>query len=531
MERPASHPASLAAPLPIGGAACEALAVVALVPLLAALAASARAEALGSAGWGWAAGGGWSLMGRTVGLAAGAATIALAAAWVLTGAAVRLPDGAGRVAVVLACLPLLIPSTLLATAWIAALGRQGVLARPLARWLGVRVNVYSPSVAAAAMAMRYFGIAAIVLMRRRLWQRGTVAAERVFGIRPAAILWTRLRGAAPAAAVAWLLVAAFAMGDHVLPDMLEVPTYGTQMLILVQARLDAPAAAALAAPMAAVAMAMLLAAAVLLRRQRPPDQQAAGAILPRPGLRQVLPAGAIAVAVLGAALAGPVIGLLWRAGSARALLEAWDGAKEEVSRTAVLAATAGCTATAIGAVLAGRWLRRVRARRISAVPVVLLNLAAAPMLLAIGTIDLTQRWPLWAIRDTNGPLLIAYVTRLVPVATLVLFAAWRGGDDGPVLAARVHGVGRWRTAWRVVWPARRAGLLAAALLTGLLAATELEASVLLAAPGRGTLGVRLQSMIHTAPAWMFSALAVDVLLLAAPCMVALTILATRSARR
>jgi ABC-type spermidine/putrescine transport system permease subunit II len=60
-----------------------------------------------------------------------------------------------------------------------------------------------------------------------------------------------------------------------------------------------------------------------------------------------------------------------------------------------------------------------------------------------------------------------------------------------------------------------------ALLCGLLAATELEMSILLAAPGKATLGIRLYSLIHTAPASTVAALTLGIILLISPAVVVL----------
>jgi ABC-type Fe3+ transport system permease subunit len=80
----------------------------------------------------------------------------------------------------------------------------------------------------------------------------------------------------------------------------------------------------------------------------------------------------------------------------------------------------------------------------------------------------------------------------------------------------VHGVPAWRTAWSIVWPPRRPALAGAAILGALLIATDLETAILLAPPGGATLGVRLYTLIHTAPDAMVSALALGLLAVTAP---------------
>jgi ABC-type Fe3+ transport system permease subunit len=158
------------------------------------------------------------------------------------------------------------------------------------------------------------------------------------------------------------------------------------------------------------------------------------------------------------------------------------------------------------------------------------NLAVPPSLVGLGTIALFQTGPLAALRDTRVPLVVGCAARFLPVAVLLLYALWRHESPQAALAARVHGVSAWRTAWRVTWPGRRASVAAAALLAAILIATDLEVSILLAPPGGATLGVRLYTLIHTAPDALVSALALGILLLTAPALCLLGLVAARRRR-
>ncbi|MCK4625870.1 MAG: hypothetical protein KAV00_11200, partial [Phycisphaerae bacterium] len=77
------------------------------------------------------------------------------------------------------------------------------------------------------------------------------------------------------------------------------------------------------------------------------------------------------------------------------------------------------------------------------------------------------------------------------------------------------------------WPRRRASVLAVTVLCGLLIATELEMSILLAAPGEATLGIRLYTLIHTAPDSVVSALTLAILALVGPGIVLFMFLLAR----
>jgi ABC-type Fe3+ transport system permease subunit len=510
-------------------AAVGLLVVLALAPLLGAVVGSFRdGAALAEYGRWWGTDRGWEALWRTAALAGAAALLAVAMAAVLTAAASRFGRRTAMLIAVAACVPLVIPSSLIGTAWIAMLGRQGAL-YPVARALfGEHFSVYSFLGAAGALASRYVGLATLLLVHERLRRRGTWPAEQVFDIPVLArVRDVHLRGALRSAVVAWLLVLLFAMNDHVLPEMLLQSTYGTQVLSELEAMQNPAGAAALALPMALLSGAIIAGVVLSGRRIVTSAEPPADGIAP-PSLRwQKTVAVAVVTVVFLAAFGVPLVILVRQAGSLVALVKAFGSAWPQVVQTLRVAAIAGLLCTLLAVVMAGHWVDCRRRRRATLVPLVLLNLAVPPSLLGIGMITLTNRWPAAMIAGTAWPMIAATVARFLPVAVLVLFAAWRQESPLEPLAARVHGVSRWRTAWQVQWPRRRTMVLATMTLAALLVVTELEVSILLAPPGGSTLGVRLRSMIHTAPPAMFAALAVDTVLLIVPGIIVAALLLHR----
>ena len=508
-------------------AAAEALALVALIPLAAAVVGSLRVPGpeSGYAYW-WGSVRGWESLGRTLSVAAPAGAMAVVLAWLLVTSAVRISPRWAAAIILASCLPLLVPSSLLATAWIVAMGKQGVITA----WLreaagGPQVNLYSIPGAAAVTALRYFGIAALVLLYARLRREGEWPAARVSALPAAsAALHLGLRADARPALAAWLLVTLFSMNDHIIPGMLLVSTYGTQVLIQYSALLDPAGAAALAAPMAAVGAAMM-AATVLVGRDAWSASAEPGAPVSRPrGVLERTLAAVAATVVLTLALAVPACVLAARTESPAAVARALVDARDQVWQTVWVASAGAVLATAAAAALAHHWAGQQRRAARSAVPLVLLNLAVPPSLLAIGMIELFQHTPP-AVRDSSAPLILGCAVRFMPVAVLLLYALWRREPANALLAARVHGVPAWRAAWSVVWPPRRGAVAGAALLTAVLIVTDLEISIFLAPPGGSTLGVRLYTLIHTAPDAMVSALALGILAMTAPAMLLLVLAA------
>ncbi|GAG31365.1 unnamed protein product, partial [marine sediment metagenome] len=246
-------------------------------------------------------------------------------------------------------------------------------------------SVYSLPAAAVVLALRYFGIAVAVLMHQRLRQLGHWPAERVFGVpRIAAAVHLRLRPGARAAAVAGALVMLFCMNDHIIPGMLLVSTYGPQVMIQYSALLDAAGAAALAMPVAAVGMGMVALALLVGRANQTRTEHPPAGGAPGRAFCRRLVAAALALAILAAAMATPVIVLAGQAGSWRAIIEALRDARRQIWQTLYVAVAAGAACAALAGLLAGHWVRRRRSGGLTAAPLVLLNLTVPPALLAIG---------------------------------------------------------------------------------------------------------------------------------------------------
>ncbi len=504
----------------------ELLVLLCLLPLVAAAIESVGLSSGQSkyAHW-WGTLRGWEALWKTMQLASLATLVAIGLAWVLVTLTVHCSRRWAFPVALLSCLPMPIPSSTLATTWIVLAGRQGPLGKVLA---GVGLSVYSIPAATMILAMRYFGIAVGILMVYHLRSLACLPAERVFRIsRFTTALRLRLQPAVRITAAAGLIVMLFCMNDHIIPGMLLITTYGPQIMIQYSALLDPAGAAALAVPIAGVGMGMVILALLLGRRcwsqtekthveQNPPGSPAQRAI-----------AAALIAIILVVVLGAPVVVLAQRAGSFSAMGQAVYQARRQAWQTLYCVAIASPICSVFAAVLAGRWVRCRQTGAFTAVPLVLLNLTIPATLLGIGGIELSQHWPLRMIRSSSWPLILAYVARFIPLATLFFFVIWRNDSAVRNPAAKVHGITPWRTMFYLTWPRRRASVLAVTVLCGLLIATELEMSILLAAPGEATLGIRLYTLIHTAPDSVVSALTLAILALVGPGIVLFMFLLAR----
>jgi iron(III) transport system permease protein len=136
-----------------------------------------------------------------------------------------------------------------------------------------------------------------------------------------------------------------------------------------------------------------------------------------------------------------------------------------------------------------------------AAQVALVVLSAVPStIVGVGLIGLWNRpGPLGGLYGTDAMLLIAYLARFVPVATLILAATMRALPVSQEEAAAVHGAGWLRTFGRIVLPQIRLGIGAAWVVAFVLAFGELGVSILVAPPGEATLPIRIYTIIANTP--------------------------------
>ena len=138
-----------------------------------------------------------------------------------------------------------------------------------------------------------------------------------------------------------------------------------------------------------------------------------------------------------------------------------------------------------------------------AAQVLLVVLFAVPStIIGVGLIGLWNRpGPFGVLYGTDAMLLLAYLARFVPVATLILAAATQTVSVSQEEAAAVSGVGWLRTVRGIVLPQLRVGVAAAWVVAFVLAFGELGASILVAPPGEATLPIRIYTIIANTPSF------------------------------
>jgi iron(III) transport system permease protein len=305
--------------------------------------------------------------------------------------------------------------------------------------------------------------------------------------------------AAPLIAAAALMVFVLAVSEFGVPGLLRVRVYTTEVFTAFAALYDFSAALVLAVPLLGLCAIVGTIAAGLLGDRILSASRLTGNHPPL--FDRWRRAGPLLLAVVMAAAVGLPIAVLAReALQIRSLAASLAGSGEAIANSLLLSAIGATAVSAVAACL-GYARARARARAAGLGDVLLLVIFAVPStIVGVGLIGLWNRpGVLGAIYGTDAMLILAYLARFVPVATLILAAAVRYVPISHEEAAALAGAGWLRTVRRIVLPQLRLGLAAAWIVAFVLSFGELGASVLIAPPGESTLPIRIYTLIANAP--------------------------------
>ncbi len=330
-----------------------------------------------------------------------------------------------------------------------------------------------------------------------------------------------LRRSLGAVLAASLAVAVLTAGDMTVTDLLQVRTYAEECYTQYQRGNSPGAAASSLPPLFALGGLILLGASWLLRAD--PERLASASAGPRDWRlgRWRVPVGLAVMATAGQLVALPLYSLIWRAGRVggratmglppRWTLEGFAGTlrfalgelwglgyvrplRSPLLGSALLAGAGALVAVALAWSLA--WLaRRAGPWRWAAAATLALTLAVPGPVVGMALIVAYLRWP--AVYDTPLIVVLAYASRTLPYALLVLWPAVRGLPREFLDAAELAGHGPWGRIRRVALPLTRPAILAAWGVAFALALGELPAANLVVPPGTTLLAVRVWELLHT----------------------------------
>ncbi|MBI5103566.1 MAG: iron ABC transporter permease [Solirubrobacterales bacterium] len=433
-----------------------------------------------------------ALVGRTVALVAGAPALATAIGVGLAWLVVRTDMPGRRLFGVLAALPLVIPSYVLALAFIAAIGPGGLTGElwggPGAAW----IFGYRGATLALALATYPYVFLLTAAALRRMDPSLEEAARSLGRSRAAAFRQVTLPALRPAIGAGAVLVALYALSDFGVVSLLRYDALTRAIYNQYRSLFDREPAAVLGLVLVVLTTAVLVLEARSRERGR---LRRSGAAADRPAELVPLgrwrwPAVAACAAVVAVALVLPVAVLEWWALSAGAELPSegevagWAGNSLLVSLLAALAATAA--ALPLAALAARR--RTAFARSLERVTYAANALPGIVIALSLVFFATRVAEPLY---QTLALLVFAYVVRFLPQALAGASGALLRVDPKLEQASRGLGAGPWRTFARVTAPLVAPGLLAGATLVFLSTMKELPATLLLRPIGFDTLATEV----------------------------------------
>lgn len=302
----------------------------------------------------------------------------------------------------------------------------------------------------------------------------------------------------PALAASGLIVFVLTISDFAVPSLLRARVYTTEVFTAFAALYDFARATLMAVPLIAVAT---LASLVALQLWRRPlvgrtEQGPAATVWSRDAQRLTTAAlGLVALAGLGV----PVGTLLFHAASGRTpLAQTLNG--DALRNSFVWSATGASLVVGVGGLLA-YWRSAATTPYAQAADAIFAALFAVPAtVLGVGVIALWNR-PGWmgAIYRTDAIVIVGYLGRFLPLATLLCGAFLRRIPRGVEEAALVSGASWLMSLRRIVLPMAAKGFAASWLIAFILIFGEVGITILVAPPGESTLPVRAYTLIANSP--------------------------------
>ncbi len=398
-----------------------------------------------------------------------------------------------RVALVV---PLVLPSYMLALAWIYVGGSAGLVAQLIGRDLLSRWT-YSLTGAILVLGLSLYPLSMLATeaAARRVEASLEEAALLVAG--PRRSVWSiTLPLITPSIAGAALLTFVLALSEFSVPSVLRVRVFTTEVFTAFAALYDFGAATARATPMLALALIAGIAVNLVVG-----DRWLTSRHSTRTGL--LLPLGrwrAMAIAasalVLAFAVVLPLVILALEAGRLSRITTALSASVQAITNSLLLAVI-GATLILVLALALGYGRGRARTRFKQLVDLGFIVVFAVPStVVGVGLIGLWNRsgWP-GQVYSSAGIIVIAYLARFVPVAALILAASVRQIPKSFEESAELSGASWPRVFFRIVLPQMKTGLAAAWVVAFIFAFGELGAIVLVAPPGESTLPVRVYTLI------------------------------------
>jgi iron(III) transport system permease protein len=401
----------------------------------------------------------------------------------------------------LVLIPVLIPSYVMAGAWMHLLSPSGLVNQILAFVFGPggKLTVHSLSGCAWCLGVSFFPIIALIVatglwqLDSSLWDIARLSTGR-WGVLKHAVIPQIL----PHLAASVCLVMIFVLAQYGVPSLLGVNTYPVEIFAQFSAFYDDAAAIATAVPL--VILVLLL---VMLQRRFmsghdyvriTPSSELQNPI----ALKKYKGWGVVFLAILSLiTMFLPFTSVLANAQSLAKIISTIRSFSDGFVTTSMLALLAMIISTAIAFPI-GYYLAQHHGRTAKTLDIICWFPIAIPgTIIALGIIKLTNWFPALLKTDSFGiAILVAYVGMFSAFSIRIFQASQRRADPGIFEAAAIDCPRWYHSLLHIDIPIHSGAIVASMVVVFVLTIGELNATVLLIPPGRATLAVNIDNLLH-----------------------------------
>jgi iron(III) transport system permease protein len=407
-------------------------------------------------------------------------------------------------------LPLALPPTLMATAWLE-LSRTPPARSLAALAANQPLPIDGIFIAAPLLALCFFPIATFALaLAFGSFSPDCEEAAHLFGDKWQALWYFYRPQLTPALFGAMGATGALSLWEMGACDLLDARTYSVEIYRAFNAGGEESIAALRSLPMLLIGALLLFPALRALRFYNGQNSARRNLFISKAGIIGCV----FALPVLGVAVGAPVWVFARQMKSATTFFDVWRDNSEELWNTILLSWLAAPCIAYIAFMAVTSWRLWPARHQKTALVLGVLPLLFPPITLGIALISFYNReafalvygglaptghalldW-LTANFARYGMMLLGYAARFLPLALWILWEASRRVDDALLEAAQNMGDSSGRAARKILWPLLQPALYGIMILLWALCAGELTVSILVNQPGGQTLPKPIFNLMH-----------------------------------
>jgi iron(III) transport system permease protein len=400
----------------------------------------------------------------------------------------------------LVLVPVLIPSYVMAGAWIHLLGPAGLVNSTLAAVLGpaAKLSIHSTAGCAWCLGISFFPVIAIIVasgisqLDSNLTDIARLSVNR-WGVFRYAVVPQIL----PHLAASVCLVLIFVFAQYGVPSLLGLNTYPVEVFAQFSAFYNETAAIATALPLTALVVFLILLQQRIMRTHDYVRITPSSETRQPMALKGTKPhAVAFLLILLLVTTVLPFFSVLAYAGSLAKVWSALRSYGDGIVTTSLLALLAAVVATAIAFPI-GHHLARSHSRFWKTLDIVSwLPIAIPGTIIGLGVIKLANSAAILQQDSFGVLLLIAYIGMFSAFSIRIFAATWRRADPNIGEAAEMDCRRWYQRLWHIDMPINAGAIAASLMVVFVLVVGELNATVLLIPPGKATLSVSIDNLLH-----------------------------------